>query len=133
MDFLHRLNSNTFVHLGLSNGLKKKLTSSDKIEKLVLQFNIDGLPLWRSSRIEFLPILSRISNARDKSELMVSLHCAVGKPKNLNAYLTPLLRELEQYLSFGLNHRGRNFAVRIGAFCCDAPARAFVKQIIGHG
>ncbi len=126
-------NSNTFVHLGLTEGLKKKIVAADKkLVELILQFNIDGLPLWRSSRTEFWPIICRIINAEDGSEFLVSLHCGVGKPKSLKAFLKLFLDEKKKLLEEGLQHLGKTFAVKISGFCCDAPARAFIKQIIGH-
>ena len=125
-------NSNTFVHLGLLEGIKKKIVAADKrLEEFILQFNIDGLPLWRSSRTEFWPIICRIINAYDGSEFMVSLHCGVGKPRSLRAFLKPFLEELKELLKNGLHHLGKHFNVKISAFCCDAPACAFIKQIIG--
>ena len=129
----NQLNSNNFVHLGLTEGLKKKIVAGDKkLAELILQFNIDGLPLWRSSRTQFWPIICRIINAEDGSEFMVSLHCGEGKPTSLKAFLAPFLTELKNLLENGIHHLGKQFAVKISAFCCDAPARAFIKQIIGH-
>ena len=126
-------NSNSFVHLGLIEGIKKKLTNADKkLKVLILQFNIDGLPLWRSSRTEFWPIVCRIINCQDRSEFLVTLHCGVGKPPSVRSFLQPLLNELKELLQDGLHHFGQRFDIRIAAFCCDAPARAFIKQIIGH-
>lgn len=123
----------TFVHLGLAVGLRIKLLEEDKKEQqLTLQFNIDGLPLWRSSRTEFWPILCRVINIRDTSEFMVSLHCGVGKPLSLSTYLKPLIDELQDLLANGIYHNGHQYQIKIGSFCCDAPARAFVKQIVGH-
>ena len=126
-------NSNSFVHLGLIEGIKKKLMNADKkLMVLILQFNIDGLPLWRSSRTQFWPIVCCIINCQDSSEFLVTLHCGVGKPHSVGSYLRPLLDELKALLNDGLHHFGQHFDIQIGAFCCDAPARAFIKQIIGH-
>lgn len=126
-------NSNSFIHLGLVEGIKKKLPNADKkLKKLILQFNIDGLPLWRSSRTEFWPIVCRIINAQDGSEFLVSLQCGVGKPHSINSYLKPMLTEIQKLLEDGLHYFGQRFEIEISAFCCDAPARSFIKQIIGH-
>ena len=78
----NQLNSNSFVHLGLTEGLKKKIVAGDK--------------------------------------------------NSLKAFLAPFLTELKNLLENGIHHLGKQFAVKISAFCCDAPARAFIKQIIGH-
>ena len=83
-------NSKTFIHFGLKKGILNRISSSNKMKELILQFNIDGLPLWRSSRTEFWPILCRITNAKDCSEFMVSLPCGVGKPKNLISFPTTI-------------------------------------------
>jgi hypothetical protein len=91
------------------------MNADKKLMMLILQFNIDGLPLWRSSRTQFWPIFCRIINCQDSSEFLVTLHCGVGKPLSVRSYLRPFLDELKALLNDGLLHFGQKFDIQIGA------------------
>lgn len=67
----------------LKHGVKKPLV--DNI--IQLDFNIDGLPLFKSSSTEIWPILLRSDVLIDDSPCMVGLFCGSGKPDPLDLYL----------------------------------------------
>lgn len=46
---------------GLAYSLQKCLANIDKNAEILLNFNIDGLPLYRSSKLTFYPILASIN------------------------------------------------------------------------
>lgn len=55
---------------------------------ILLTFNIDGLPLFRSSKVEFWPILGKIfHSASIYSPFKVAIYCGKGKPKKFCANL----------------------------------------------
>jgi hypothetical protein len=129
-----KLDSNSFQHFGLMNGLNRKLRSglvgTDFAE---LQFSIDGLPLCKSATTVFWPILCRVKNANDCSPFPVSVHCGNGgKPPDLNFFLEPLIKELKFLEENGIDVNGEIVWVKSIAFICDAPAREFVRGTVGH-
>lgn len=71
-----------YHHFGIEKGILlalkslKPLTAGDQI---VMQFNIDGLPLFKSSAVDFWPILSLIKQAGSKP-FLVGLYCGQKKP-----------------------------------------------------
>lgn len=130
-----------FYYFGIRQGLEKlllKYNYSDKLGKFFLVFNIDGLPVHKSSKKTFWPILCKVySNVPlDDALFCVAIYYGPGKPP-VEEYFESFVRELNTCLSEGLKSRsGDNQDIHIEiellAFCCDTPARAFIKCIVGH-
>jgi hypothetical protein len=124
--------SDNFHHFGLTKKLIEKVKSncptSNKRE-LLLQINVDGIPLYKSSKIGFWPILCFISNINDHRLFIVSIFCGNGKPDCIESFFGPFIEEMERLESNGLSINGVRYSVKIDAIVCDSPARAFVKSI----
>lgn len=54
------------------------------------------------------------------------------KPENPNEYLAEFVTEMEKLLADGLVFEGQTIRVELSTFVCDAPARAYIKQIRPH-
>ncbi|KAM7280951.1 uncharacterized protein ISCGN_006178, partial [Ixodes scapularis] len=122
-----------FVHFGLEEGIRQSLQGCPIPKEIKLQGNIDGLPLFKSSQVSFWPLLCRITNLTPlPSPFMVSLYCGTGKPPNLEQYLYAFLEEARKLTVHGMVFKGSHITVSITAMVCDAPARSFIKQIVGH-
>jgi len=93
----------------------------------MLQFNFDGLPLFKSSSIEFWPILCLIRLFKF-SPFVVGVYCGAKKPPNLTDYVQDFVTELSSLLESGIMFNGIYFSVEIDCFVCDAPARSFIKK-----
>lgn len=104
-------------------GVEKELLKT-KQKSFMLAFNIDGIPLFNSSSIEFWPILAKITNCENKSPFVVAIFCGRGKPMPLSLFLNEFICELEILLAKG--------NVKIDFFSCDAPARSYLKCVRGH-
>lgn len=125
-----------YHHFGLSHGIISKLdlVGQDKIEEieeLYVQMNLDGLPLYKSSSIEFWPILCRLVETVTSEPFIVGLYCGESKPLNLD-FLDFYVREMEGLHRNGLVHKGQNFTVHQHWILCDSPARSFVKAVKAH-
>lgn len=119
--------------------LKEKLIQICKKRKcptlLELGIHCDGFPPFKSSKLEFWPIQCWIRNLKMRP-FFVGLHFGTSKPTSLELFLRPLLNDLHDLLKNGLqikiNGLISNFVVKIHQMIFDAPARAFLKCIIGH-
>lgn len=60
------------------------------------------------------------------------MFCGESKPKSLAQYLNPFINEFEILLKNGIQVDTYHFVVHLEAFCCDSPARSYLKQIMGH-
>ncbi|KAA0708859.1 hypothetical protein E1301_Tti011794 [Triplophysa tibetana] len=108
----------------LSDQLKRYPTEMiERVSTLELSFNIDGLPIFKSSRTHLWPILCAI-HLNPISVFPVTLTLGPTKPKDLE-FAEEAINDIQELLDNGLD--GKN--IRIRCFVCDAPARAMVKKI----
>ena len=104
------------------------IQSSQNIDMI---FNIDGLPLFRSSNVGIWPILMKIENISYSTPLPVSFFCGAGKP-DLSTFTQLFSSELTHLLTNGLSYGDKHFTFSIRYFVCDAVARSFVCCTVGH-
>jgi hypothetical protein len=124
-----------YAHFGLQRGLVtliKSGTISRKKQTLELQFNVDGLPLFKSSSITLWPILCLIRNCSTSKPFTVGCFCGEMKPTDLNDYFAEFIAELQTLLTTGIEFENVQFDLRIHSFVCDTPARALIKRVKGH-
>jgi len=101
-------------------------------EKLKISFNIDGIPLFKSSKLQLLPILGVIKNFPGMSPFAISVFCWTAKPKPLDRFLNDFIVELNHLVTHRFRSGKDHFFIEIHSFVCDAPARAFLKCIKQH-
>ena len=90
--------------------------------EIQLSLNIDGLPLFRSSRKSLWPIIGLISNITPSVVFLIVITCENGKPYNLEV-LDETIRELNSLMTNVLSIKGICFSILIYCVVCDAPAR----------
>ena len=132
---VHALGGGEYHHFGLAKGILSKLNSihlPSCLQTIRLQFNIDGLPIFKSSKVQFWPILAMLDCDYTKKPFIIGLFCGTGKPSSVYDYLKEFVNDLTQLLRNGLTFRGKPLKVMVCSFICDAPARAFVKQMKSH-
>ncbi|ELT93910.1 hypothetical protein CAPTEDRAFT_26208, partial [Capitella teleta] len=98
---------------------------------LKLQFNIDGLPLFKSGDGTFWPILGKILNIDSCKPFVVALYYGSEKPP-LEDYLHDFVDEMQYLVENGILSNGQQLHIVISSFVCDAPARALLKNIKPH-
>ena len=131
--FIKNIGSGAYHHFGIKNYLSSLLQKGFRSDTNIirLQFNIDGIPIFKSTRDQFWPILGKIAGA-NLSPFKIGLFCGTSKPEDLGAYLSDFIEEMKIIQSSGIAHADTTIRVSIACFICDAPARAFVKQIKNH-
>ncbi|KAK9977083.1 hypothetical protein ABG768_018904 [Culter alburnus] len=124
-----------YYHFGVLNSITEVLHQNVKIlsniHTLELQVNIDGLPLYKSSSTQFWPILGTLQNIQQEEPVTIGLFCGTGKPTSLTEYLEDFITEVNE-LGNGFEFEGVRLALQLSSMVCDAPARAFLKNIKGH-
>jgi len=90
-----KLSSEEFIHLGLECGLRGKLARgvNMSVSTILIQVNIDGIPIYTNSQIAFWPILVRAINICDTKPFIVSVFCGRSKPASLQGFLGDFIRE----------------------------------------
>lgn len=117
------------------NGLTKSLLEISRLwpdmpDTISLNINMDGLPIHKSSKHEFWPILGNIyEEPRLISPFIIGIYYGVGKPADITVYLEDFVTEMATLIENGLTDQDKNktFTVKIRCFICDSPARAYIK------
>ena len=119
-----------YIYLGIKKGIEKKIKLHNYSENSIyLKFNIDGLPLFKSSATQLWPILATFGCFEP---FLVALFCGSSKPTSLEDYLKDFVEELGGLLADGVLVNNTFYSVHIFSFICDAPARSYLKCIINH-
>jgi hypothetical protein len=123
-----------YCHFGLVEGISSALVNCELSNRttLSLQFNVDGLPISKSSGKQFWPILCNI-NTFNPQPFPVGIYYGEKNPNNVGEYLETFIDELHDAVSNGIIYNGEKLGIKIQAFICDTPARAFIKSTKCHG
>ncbi|KAF8784478.1 hypothetical protein HNY73_010152 [Argiope bruennichi] len=129
--FVKKICGGDFVYFGLRPAIKEKIKGGlvENAMILDLSFNIDGLPLYKSSNKQFWTILCKIDQTLDGRPFPVAIFCGSSKPTNVKEFLSDFIDELAS-LADGQSDIG--YQINVKSFICDSPARSFVKCIKNH-
>ncbi|XP_053685668.1 uncharacterized protein LOC128735198 [Sabethes cyaneus] len=94
-----------------------------------ININIDGIPLFKSSKLQFWPILFNISEMPEIAPMTVAIFYGKTKPTNLDTFLKQLVEELIDVINHGIFINNHKITVKLRCFICDSPARAFLKGV----
>lgn len=119
-----------YWHNGMKYCLKNIFSGISGPITISLNFNMDGLPIFKSSKSEFWPILCNITEKPSIRPMVIGIYYRKAKASNLNGYLTPLVEELNYICNEGIDSNGHHITVNIRTFICDSPARAFIKGML---
>ncbi|KAJ8975124.1 hypothetical protein NQ317_019944 [Molorchus minor] len=105
---------------------------SDKLpNQILLNINIDGLPLAKSSGSQFWPILGCIVEEFNTEPFNIGVYHGHHKPADPNQLLHCFVDEMKSLKSTGLLF-DKKIIIHLNAIICDSPARAFIACIKGH-
>lgn len=119
-----------YIYFGLETSILEHITQSPNFRgDIEVVLNVDGVPIFKSSKLQFWPTLAAVQNSEP---FLVALFCATEKPNSVEDYVQDLIEEIKTLKQNGVLHQGTVHKVKIKAFVCDAPARAFLKCTVGH-
>ena len=116
-----------YWHHGLEVCLLKYFDGIEHPIDIAININIDGLPIHKSSKVEFWPILFNIHGMPSFKPMIIGIFCGEGKPKSANDFMMCFVDELKVILAVGVQVNGFKISFKIRSFICDSPARAFIK------
>lgn len=124
-----------YYHFGIANGIKNHyIEKNENIIKLVI--GIDGLPLTKSSKSTFWPILCYI-RPFSKIVFPIGIYWGHDKPTDSNDFIQEFYDEIVNIIANGIQIKNKsgviqNKQVVIDTFCCDVPAKSFLLKTKGH-
>jgi len=111
-------NGEMYYH-GIQKCLMRKLQNSginSEISTVNLIINIDGLPVFKSSRIDLWPILGRSDDIVVSRPFMIACFCGEGKPIILETYLKLFIEEMIFLRENGFQYNRKTYYVEIECF-----------------
>ena len=133
VDIINRSGMDYF-YFGLEQGLLDSLNKYPDyvlkdIQTVKLSFNIDGLPLFKSSKSSLWPILCGMYvKTYPVHVFTVALCLGQNKPANLD-FMDEFIDELLEKNLFGFTFQHTLRNIKMQCFICDAPAKAMIKGI----
>ena len=64
-----------------------------------------------------------------REPFVIGIFSGTAKPTNLRDYLSDFINEFNEISENGITFRDEYFIIEITSVICDAPARAFVKNV----
>lgn len=108
--------------------LEEYLQTKGKIE---IDINTDGLPLFRSSKKKFWPILVHLVGTKNES-FVIALYFGKSDPSDVEEFLQDFVNETGNLINNGYVQNQRTYDFFIRHYVLDAPARELIKCCIGH-
>lgn len=124
---LNKIDNGYYWHNGIKACLQNAFNNLASNILISININIDGLPVFNSSKFEFWPILFNIHNMPNVRPMIIGIFCGEGKPKSVTNYLAPFVNEINDVIKNGIEINGFTIKLQIRTFICDSPARAFIK------
>ena len=120
-----------YYHFGIAVAIKSALSLDLKLKNcdtIHLQLNVDGLPLFKSSNVQFWPILGRLAQSSNGEPFAIGLFSGRSKPCDPEEFLQDFVEEMADLQAYGSNFNGQLFNVAISNFVCDA----YIKSVKSH-
>lgn len=111
--------------------VRELLPSFDK-QIFRMSLGVDGLPISRSSRRQFWPILISFNDCNRKSPHLIGLYFGTTKPASLEQFLQPLVTDILDLNGRGVEVAGYRVKLVISNVIADAPARSFLKCTVPY-
>ena len=123
-----------FVYFGIKKGLLECVNPELHENKLIeLQIHADSMPLTKSGSDAFFAVLGRVHLDPDAYKpFEIAIFHGQSKPVRPDILLEKCVEELNKLLGDGINIAGTHFDVSLKYIIADTPARAFLKNTVGH-
>lgn len=84
-----------FVYYGLEENLKFAIAADYNKNTIKLLFNVDGIPIYKNSSIQFWAFLGKVMDKDYESWLFViAVFCGDSKPLSIREYMQDFINEL---------------------------------------
>lgn len=121
-----------YYHFGVKRCVKSIIDGYKRmgknVDEIKLVFNIDGLPIFKSSKESLWLILCSEINSQEVYP--IGAYYGNKKPNDANQFIEEFITELVDLCKNGLE--GECSQILCAALICDAPAKAFILYLKGH-
>ena len=122
-----------YFHYGLETSLKDILARDSSLNKaIVIDVNVDGLPITKSTKRTLWPIQAKIFSDTSSTPFVIGVYHGTAKPSSATTFLTPFVEEYTKLNMHGFLHNNKRYFVKMRCVICDAPAASFVTCTKQH-
>uniref|UniRef100_A0A182PWR8 Uncharacterized protein n=1 Tax=Anopheles epiroticus TaxID=199890 RepID=A0A182PWR8_9DIPT len=124
-DKIVKLGVGDFWYGGIKPVLTKYFQNINPEETpFLLDVSIDGLPLHKSGPTQVWPILVKVVGLPKLPVMTVAAYSGASKPDSIEAFLRPLVNDLNDIQRGGLTIGDKTLQFRVRNFIADTPARS---------
>jgi len=118
-----------YFHYGLKKAIENQLYGLTYIDEteLMLDLNIDGLPIAKSSGTSLWPIFGKLVHSSLNTPFVIGIYHGNKKPSSVDNYLALFIKEYKQLQDTAIVIDGKKYNVTLRCITCDSPARSYVK------
>lgn len=135
---ISQISNGEYYHFGLRRAIqsifREYKRTGKPIKEVRLMFNIDGLPIFKSTKKHLWLILC--SEVDAQGVYPVGAYYGLDKPDDANEFMQQVVQELIELSENGIEGEieveGENIKVSCSSLICDAPAKSFVLYLKGH-
>jgi len=125
-----------YWHYGLKIRIIQFLKKNETFYKknnipIEIVFNVDGLPISRSSGGQVWPILGSIYNFTEVFIIGI-YYGQTKKPDDSNLFLEDFIADAKELVENGVIFNNNLYRCVLKMLCADAPAKAFVLNVKSH-
>lgn len=130
-----QIGTGEYLHIGIEKNIKtfnyNFLGEDDVIE---IDINVDGVPLFKSSRTCLWPILGAFVNQPYIDPFLIGVFCGKGHPESVDIYLKQYIEEANALQCNGIKvtHKQILKPFSIRAYTTDVPAKSYITGTKGH-
>lgn len=121
-----------YWHNGFEKNIRNIFQNVTESKTISINVNMDGLPLFKSSKNEVWPILFNITEMPNIKPKVIGIYFGSSKCADLDSYLGPFVSEMKEVMTNGIIINSHKITVLLRAIICDSPARSFVKGKIQY-
>lgn len=118
-----------YIHIGIGMGvlytLKENAVNINNIDLIIIDYNMDGVQISKSTTQVFWPIWCRLRTPYIGKPFLIGIYYSnKGGPKDANLYILDFVNEFKTLILNGLKVSGKKtISIRAGRFFGDAPGR----------
>ena len=121
-----------YFHYGIKEALFNILSYKTLDKNIIIDINIDGLPITKSTNRTLWPILGRLVKNPNIPPFVIGVYHGTAKPESINVYLNPFIQDYKKVNVEGFKYRNTHYTVTLRCVICDSPARSFCTSTKQH-
>lgn len=122
-----------YFHYGLQQALTDILDQTKiKDSNILIDINVDGLPLTKSTHRTLWPIQGKLVNYSTVPIFVIGVYHGNAKPESIFDYLKFFIEEYQNLSTEGFIHNKKRYTVQLRCNPCDTPARSFCTNTAAH-